>query len=436
MKIKKLLKNIVSYVPPSIGVSLAHIDYKYRLGKRYSFYKNDALNSVNESMLFQSIYSLVRSSEKNILFYREYYKKNNFTYTDLKSFKDLAMIPIVTKSDLQNYEFKERVLDINKGIVTNTGGTSGQPLKLLLDNNAHAREWAHMHTIWGKLGYKISSIKLTLRGMNLGTKPLNYNFIHNEFQVNAYCDFERVIESLDKVLNSYVIEYLHGYPSSIYEFIKQLGERNNIVLEKLKTNLKGVFFGSEYPAPIYRTYVEEVLKVPTISWYGHTEMAVLAYEKEQPFVYHPFQSYGFTEAVDIEGKQHLIGTTIHNKIGPLIRYDTGDIIEPLSYKNGLLDSFKVSEGRVGEFVTDKNGRNISLTALIFGRHHEIFSKADFIQVSQKTPGKLIVYVTSTDINLNCESLFDTEGIDMDVKFKILKKPFKTKAGKVLLLIKN
>jgi phenylacetate-CoA ligase len=291
-----------------------------------------------------------------------------------------------------------------------------------------------MHAIWERLDYKPSSLKLTLRGMNLGDHPIKYNFIHNEFQVNAYCDFVEVAESLGEVIKKYKIEYIHGYPSGIYEFIKQLDGSYPKLLSSLKGSLRGVFFGSEYPAPIYRDFIEKVLDVPTISWYGHTEMAVLAYEKDQHFVYHPFQSYGFTEAVEIDGKSHLVGTTIHNHIGPLIRYDTGDIIEPLSFNDGVLESFKISEGRLGEFVIDSNGRKISLTALIFGRHHELFGCADFVQVKQVTPGELTVYVTSKNEKLACKNLFDSKGINMAINFQIISVPFKTKTGKVPLLI--
>ncbi len=178
------------------------------------------------------------------------------------------------------------------------------------------------------------------------------------------------------------------------------------------------------------------MKVPTISWYGHTEMAVLACEKSEPFVYYPFQSYGFTESVEIDGKQHLVGTTLHNSIGPLIRYDTGDLIEPISYKDGVLESFKVAEGRIGEFVIDTNGRSIPLTALIFGRHHKLFEVADFVQVHQKNPGVLIVIVTTQSADINCDELFDAEGVNMNIIFKLVKQPYKTKSGKVSLLVKN
>ena len=334
----------------------------------------------------------------------------------------------------KKYAVESRCSHKKGGILTNTGGTSGQSLSLILDGEAYAREWAHMHTIWEESGYKTSCIKLTFRGMNLGSKPLKYNFIHNEFQVNAYCSFERVVSDLSKVLDRYKIEFLHGYPSGIYEFIKNISEDYPDVLKKLKKNLKSVFLGSEFPAPIYRNYIEGILDIPTLSWYGHTEMAVLAYEKNSSFVYYPLHSYGFTEAVEIDGSVHLIGTTIHNSISPLIRYDTGDVIEPLSFKGVVLESFQITEGRLGEFIIDNNGRRISLTALIFGRHHALFGRAEFIQVKQVKPGYLTIYVTTKNQEIDCSKLFDATDVHMEISFKIINSPFKTSAGKVPLLI--
>lgn len=435
-KLVQLIKSAASNIPPAIGTRISRIPFKYRLGSSYSRYKSRAGRKIEPSEMFNRVKLLVEFAEKHIPFYQEFYRKHGFSSAQLNGFEDLALIPIVTKNDLQACNFAQRVLDANRGIVTNTGGTSGKPLKLLLDDEAYAREWAHMHSIWEQLDYKTQSIKLTVRGMNLGDVPLHYNFIHNEFQVNAYCDFKRLVTELDAILEKYKIEYLHGYPSGIYELIKQLDEQYPEVLDKLTTNLKGVFFGSEYPAPVYRDFIEQKLHIPSLSWYGHTEMAVLAFEKNEPFVYYPYQSYGYAEAVEIDGRTHLVGTTIQNKTGPLIRYDTEDIIKPISFNNGLLESFRVLEGRTGEFVKDLRGRKISLTALIFGRHHKLFEFADFIQVKQDTPGKLIVYVTSKRKSLDCTKLFDARGINMSIEFKTVNKPFKTKSGKVSLIVKN
>lgn len=434
----KLIKELVSKTPMCLGLQLARIPFSLRLGSSYDSYKKlgQCADGIKEDTIFRSMLSIVKHAEKNIPFYKWYYDQHGFSSCCLSGFKDLTKIPILRKETLQSKDFLERIDNTQKGIITNTGGTTGQPLKVMLDSSAYSREWAHMHLIWEQLGYKTSSLKLTVRGINLEGTALQYNAIHNEVQVNAYCEFSDLIDPLYKLLSKHKVEFIHGYPSGIYELLKQLSNHTPELLELLKKNIRGVFLGSEYPAPHFRNFIERILGVPTVSWYGHTEMAVLAGERFTPFVYYPFQSYGYTEASLIKGKYHLIGTTIYNKVSPLIRYDTGDIIEPLTYQNGILESFKVSEGRTGEFVTDGTGRKISLTALIFGRHHKIFEVAEFIQVQQIKDGELTVFVTTQNESLDCIRLFDSSGMNMNIDFVIVKQPFKTKAGKVNLLVKG
>ncbi|WP_027856285.1 phenylacetate--CoA ligase family protein [Marinobacterium jannaschii] len=433
---KQSVKRFFQKTPVFLGKHLSALPFEYRLGQSYVVYKEKSKLVVRPEEIFYQVKNLVSICEKRVPFYKKFYKEHDFSSLELNSFDDLSSIPIIKKKDLQKVKFEDRIVSLKGGVVTNTGGTSGQPLKLLLDGQAYSREWSHMHAIWEQLGYKTKCMKLTFRGMNLGEAPVVYNFIHNEFQVNAYCDFELLVDALYKVLSKYKIEYLHGYPSGIYEFLKHSAELYPELIDKIRLNVKGVFLGSEYPAPVYRDYIESILCIPTLSWYGHSEMAILAREYKEPFVYFPFQSYGFSESVSIEGRNHLVGTTVHNQLGPLIRYDTGDLIDSVSYKNGLLESFKISEGRTGEFVSDLNGRNISLTALVFGRHHRIFEYAEFVQVKQAEAGRLTVYVTSQSSDLNCELLFDTSGLNMDVDFKLISSPIKTQGGKVSLIVKE
>ena len=125
-------------------------------------------------------------------------------------------------------------------------------------------------------------------------------------------------------------------------------------------------------------------------------------------------------------------------VSPFIRYDTGDIIDP-KWDNQMLDSFRISEGRVGEFIVDKKGRRISLTALIFGRHHKIFELARFVQVRQTEPGKATI-VISFPQGIHSEQItiaqgFDLSGVAVDFDFEIRTEPYVTSGGKVPLLVK-
>ena len=371
----------------------------------------------------------------NNAFYREFYERAGFRPSDVCSFQDLQKIPIVTRELLASADLAKRSTPQFGRIVANTGGSSGEPLVFYLDRDAFAREWAHMHTIWARCGYRPTDCKLTFRGKNLGRKPIRYNCVHNEYMVNAYASRESQADAIRTVAAR--IRYLHGYPSSVYEFIRYCSGQRPDLLRIFQKHLRGILLGSEYPAPVYRDHIERVLGVKSISWYGHSEMALLAGETK-PFYYVPFHSYGYCEAIpNDEGDYRLIGTSYDNVACPFIRYDTGDLISP-EFREQLLVGFRVKQGRVGDFVTDASGNRISLTALIFGRHHAIFGDARFVQVRQERPGEMTLVVTlpeGHDLD-DAQVLggFDTTNCAMRFRVELRTSPFRTPSGKVPLMI--
>lgn len=428
-------KKAIEHLPPCLGKLLSFVPYKYKLGRSYVKYCSLIKDIPDKEYIYSSMASIVTYAYKNIPFYKDHYERNNFEPDDLKNFDDIKNIPIIKKSDLKKRNLSERSSVVSEGIKTNTGGTTGQPLSLLHDSESYSREWAHMHHAWKQLGYKPTDFKLTIRGMNLGNKPVIYNALQNEYRVNAYCSIHTLISALFRLIQKKNITFIHGYPSAIYELVKSINKFYPHLLKLINRTLKGILFCSEYPIPKFRQYIEEKLQVPTLSWYGHTEMAVLAPERETPYIYKPFQgSYGYAEALSIENKTHLIGTTLHNYISPLIRYDTGDLIKPVEYNEEILTSFSIKEGRIGDFVIDKNGRSISLTSLIFGRHHPVFNIVDFVQIAQEKAGEMYIALITDKKNVNYSSYFDSSNIDMDFKYITIDKPVKSESGKISLKV--
>ncbi|OVE74343.1 hypothetical protein BVX94_00605 [bacterium B17] len=435
------IKTWLEVLPRPIGGVFKHIPYSWRLGPEYERLKNEISifsglgDAEKQCRVLKLLQRAVRDAYDDNEFYRDYYSAKGFNPDVLKEFSDIAKIPIVTRSELQRIDIDQRSSQVSDRMLINTGGTSGQPLSFYTDKNAFAREWAHMHWIWSRLGYKQTDLKLTFRGKDLGNDTLRYNPVHNEYIVNHYKPFSEQANYIEKIADK--VKYIHGYPSAIYAFMKYCRNDNTAFLNKLKKNLKGVLLGSEYPAPIYRDLIDETLNVPSTSWYGHSEMAVLAYEEEKN-VYVPMHTYGFCEAIkDDRGQYHLTGTSYYNNASPFIRYDTGDIVEP-EFNDGLLQSFKISSGRTGDFIKDKNGQDISLTALIFGRHHPLFNWAEFVQVSQEEDGKATIHISTDkdETGLHPENDFNTENVAIDFEYQIRQTPYSTPAGKVPLLIQE
>ncbi|MEZ9921124.1 hypothetical protein AB4342_13300 [Vibrio breoganii] len=379
------------------------------------------------------MFDIVTFAYENVPFYKEHYDSHGFHPTDFKKLDDFSKIPIIKKSDLRRFDERQRTSSLSNGIKVNTGGTTGSPLGFYLDKHAFAREWAYMHNIWSYLGYSYLDLKISFRGKSNKGKVLKYNVVHNEYVVDAYVDFSRVVAEIKKVSSREEIKYIHGYPSSIYAFCNFLRDNNIDSTELFGGSLLGVFLGSEFPVEKYRTLIESVLQVPSISWYGHSEMSVLAFEKETKYRYDIFQSYGFCESVNINEKNHLVATSFYNNVSPFIRYDTEDIIEDEVYDDEILSSFKISEGRLGESINDVYGNPISLTALIFGRHHVAFNLIEFIQVEQERNGYANIYIVSKQpISLE---MLDFSNVNIIFTIKQIEEPIKTQSGKVSLLIK-
>ena len=105
--------------------------------------------------------------------------------------------------------------------------------------------------------------------------------------------------------------------------------------------------------------------------------------------------------------------------------------------DGVCSSFVITEGRSGDFVEDKNGKRIPLTALIFGRHHKAFDVADHVQIRQQAPGKATLVVSGSKDMLDGRSmsdLFDLTNVVIDFDMEIVNKPIRTAAGKLKLKV--
>ncbi|MEX1027728.1 MAG: CoF synthetase [Candidatus Paceibacterota bacterium] len=442
---RRQLKSVGEKVPRSIGRIAARIPYAWRLGAEFKATQHRiqqieaAAPDARAEQAGLWLKAVVAHHADKSQLYRDHLGEaaqslGSVNGTD--ALRRFSSLPVLTKQILQGLLVEQPSSPSNGAMRINTGGTSGNPLSFFVDKNAFAREWAHMHTIWRKLGYHPTSLKLTFRGKNLGKRALRYNAVHNEIHVNPYLPFEVTAKAVAKVAPN--IDYLHGYPSSIYEFVRQSTESPSLgddVLVGFQKRLRGIFYGSEFPAPLYRDFVDDVVGVPSISWYGHSEMCILAYETDRN-VYVPMHSYGFTETIptDDEG-EFLIGTSYFNTETPFVRYNTGDLVSSTS-ANGFVESFQVLQGRVGDFVTDRHGQRISLTALIFGRHHKFFDVGQFVQVRQTEPGKmtLLVVLPENVLTDDLASQFDLSNVAIDCDFEVRSTPVRTPAGKMPLLV--
>lgn len=423
----RLLNKIPYKLVPKIGA--IYCDAQQEISK----YDKDNLQ---QEYVFHKIYSIVEYAINNIKFYRDFYAAKGFALEQLKTFYDIPKIPVITKHDLMKVPLEDRSIETGDNILVNTGGSTGVPLTFYKLKKSRIKEMAYYHYAWKNIGYDKSMVRLQFVGRQ-DEKGLIYEFARNQLRVSIYEPFDILLQQLSIINKRELVGFLQGYPSVIYEFaIFCIQHPDEYEQSHLSKSLKGIFLNSEYPQPLYRKKIEAVFKVRTVASFGHTEGLCLGFDYGER--YQVMQSYGYSEAVEMEDGIHLVGTTYDNIASPLIRYDTNDIMDEVKIDNGILKSFTMtSGGRNGQYVVDANGKHISLTGLIFGKHHALFNYCSQLQISQKAKGKATIYYVPMDdlpIGFDPASLFDSRGIDIVFEFKQIAEPIKTKAGKVMLKI--
>ena len=426
-----------------IGSILNKIPYAVlpRIGSVYNKYKNDIVDytqCVNKKeWIFDRIYHIVEYAVNTIPFYKEFYRIHNFDISQLKSFDDISKIPIISKLDLQTVPLELRSNMEYPHYLANTGGSTGVPFTFYKSPEHKIKEMAFYHNIWSQLGYQKHKLRFQFVGRS-EKNGCSYDFSRNQIRASVYESFDVVLKDITSVNLFCSIEYLQGYPSVLYEFALYCSNHQTAFLNsKLPKTLKGIFLNSEYPNPLFKETIQSVFGVSIIAGYGLTEGCCIGFNIDSEH-YEVDQAYAYTEIVDIDGLSHLIGTTYDNFVSPLIRYNTNDTVDSATFNDGILQGFTMNTGgRRGQYILDCDEKRISLTGLIFGKHHKLFDYCSQLQISQSVKGKAIIYyVPKAELpkEFNPSILFDAEGINIEFTFEMISKPIRTKSGKVLLLV--
>lgn len=323
-------------------------------------------------------------------------------------FEALKFFPLLDKDTVQADQTTYLPRDFQRipHYETTTGGTSGNQLKIYVDDCSQAVETAFMHRQWARVGYTSRQRKATFRGVAFPKlRPgvfWQHNPIYNELQFSPFHMSEANLGAYVEQLIRFKPSYLHGYPSAI-DVLAEYVLRHGLVSRM--PQIQAALLGSEGATQHQRERIEIAFKTRTYSWYGHSERVVLAGECETSKAYHHFPDYGILEIIDDQGNScdkegergEIIGTGLYNRCMPLIRYRTGDYATRLDSRcacGRVWDRFTDVEGRwKQDMVIGKNGTRISLAAL--NMHGPLFERVRRFQFFQEVAGICILKIMTT-----------------------------------------
>ena len=309
----------------------------------------------------KSLLKLLQYAYKNNNFYRRRFDVVDFHPDDFRDLKDIENIPILTKDDIRDAgDFMiSNGYNRENTIHTRTGGSTGVPLHVYMDEPAHSFKTAATlrHNSWVGLvpGEPVAAIwgdtekKVSLRG-----KIRNLLSTRTFYLDTLKFDEDR-LHSFVKNIRSRRPTILIGHAHSIYKFSQYL--------EQCSINdirFRGVITTAMTLSDSERRLIESTLSSPVFNRYGCEEISIIASESTQHSGMHIFAEGLYIEPVGTDKSQpkEIIITDLLNKAMPLIRYQIGDYG---SFESGPCPSgrglprFAAVAGRSADFLYKPDG---------------------------------------------------------------------------------
>lgn len=402
-----LLSRLLFYYPSTLlkGEPIAF------LSSEYSKNQYKALDEIKSLQLFR-LKKITKIAYENSEFYRKLYDERGFDPYAIKGLEDLTRIPTIGKSDL---------IDSANEITTSgwhflassktTGGSTGEPVRLIKNPMALARERTATNRGYNWAGITLGDSQLRLwgipHGRNDAWKSKIIDLVANRKRISAF-------ELTDQNLHNYYLDarkfkpkFIYGYVSAVNEFAHFIVRHNLAPIESLKC----IVTTSEVLTDADRSNIEGAFKVKVYNEYGCGEVGSIAHECENGSL-HIVSDNLIVETDSRKGEAgELIVTDLFNKVTPLIRYRIGDY--------GTLSEQKCDCGRTLPLLQSVHGRAYDLLLMPDGRqvHPEsaIYVFED-LQKVDKFFSKFQVIQTSVDelvINVVPTSRY-TKGVEKEI----------------------
>lgn len=264
-----------------------------------------------------------------------------------------------------------------------TSGTTGTPGKYFRDIRSMAAEQYFQGRYFGWKGKNM----VILRGERLFDADYAGNVIYKavpfikELYVSTFHLSDRTIGVLVEKLARIRNKCLWAYPSAAY-LLAEYCLRNDV---RLEFDIVATSSESLYDYQIEA--IEKAFGRKIKDWYGQAERVAALYRCEMG-KYHEVENYSHVEYIPAyDSLYEIAGTTLHNKVMPLVRYKMNDLIELSDEKCGC--------GNPGPVITRIHGRKSNYVVLPDATLSETSMALMFKFVSNVTEAQVIQHADRT-----------------------------------------
>lgn len=334
----------------------------------------------------------IEVSCREVPYYNDLISSAGIRPEEIAELRDLKKIPVSTKAIIRrNYPEKMRRQTGQKTYESRTSGSTGENFAVLEDASTAGWYRASFLLALEWSGWKIGEPHLQT-GMTLerGWQKKIKDTLFRTAYFSAFDLTDRCLDRMLDVLEKRKINFLWGYPGSLYYLAKRAGDLG------WNRPLKSVVTWGDTLYTAYREKIESVFQTKVFDTYGCSEGMQIAAQCEKGN-YHIHDLDVIVEFLDDSGNEvspgvegNLVLTRLHSGPMPLLRYRIGD----RGIKgNGSLCScgrgfqtMGAVRGRETDNVITPTGNR--LIVHFFTGIFEHFSEIDSFQVIQETAQEL------------------------------------------------
>lgn len=285
----------------------------------------------------ERIRAIVTHAYETVPYYRRRFDERKLRPNDIRGRADLPKIPLLTRDDVRTHfdDLRSREVSPRKLRTGHTSGTTGTPLTVGYDHETVWMAYAALdrHYRWAGCRLAHDGDRIAVARGNVivpldDKKPpfWRFNRRQNQMLLSSFHLSKANLPAYFDALEKFQPAVVDGYPSTLYILAKYLQNRGQTF------PVRAAISSSETLYDFQREVIEERFACRVFDYFALAERVVFSNECDRHEGHHVAMEYGVTEVVDGDGRPEpagsvgrLVGTGLHNRAMPLIRYVTNDM---------------------------------------------------------------------------------------------------------------
>lgn len=380
---------------------------------------------------------------EQIPFYKDLFNECGFNVESFQDDRDLLLLPVLDKQTVRENTERLRPRNmkvVGKYITEHTSGSTGSSLVFPQSVENIRDLWAVFWRFWCDLGIDFGTTYADFGSRTIvphcQVKPPFWRESQGLFQVkfSAFHGNDENYMAYYKEIAYRKLSWIHGYPTCIVPFAAFMVE-HDLVFDH---EVKWVTTSAENLYDHQKSLMEQAFGVKPHSLYALTEATACLHES----LNHDMtvdEEYSLVELIpDIKNTDlcHIVGSNLSNLAFPLLRYDSGDLVE---FSGRTVQGRRVVEridGRSTELLKLPGGGTVGALSALFSdssaiKEAQVMQKADYSVVIKYVP---VNELYQTDLEKAAQRFKErTRGL-IPLTFERMEKIPRTERGKLRYIV--